>query len=742
MVIKSINIISFGMIKNRTFEFADGLNVIEGDNETGKSTVGAFIKFMFYGMNKAEREKYTGWGEPGCSGTLTLESGGDTYRIERELLITRPKDKVAVIAPNGAPIKTDKTPAELFIGLPEQVYLNTSFTGQLGSAVNGAGLPEAVENILFSADEAVNTAKALKKLDDMRITLLYKNKKGGRVLELENTAAELEYKLSSAKSASEQIFTLDDSIRTMRTRYASNKEKAALIMAQLEEYDAYMRLDAAATHEENKKELSKKEQAVKALEEERGKNGFLPDGEYTDRLHTLNAELAELHSEEAENERDLREAAEDIDNDEAGAIVKMASGVGGVEGVRKIYGGIMKKTSSFRITALICVIAAILSFGAGVMFFLQDLIIPHVVICGVCAVVFAVIAVIMFSKISKLMSGLHKLAAKLGAEDCKKIPELLNYAEERSSDTEKKSKRLDAARERQIKLKEKSDTLKAKIIAETSKCGVADPSKLPELIAEAEKTVTDLSAARSELEIAQYKARISAEKIEGVDVTKLREKIKGALPVSEFKNFNVDMKRTELNWLTKQNESLTDKLTEAERSLAAANATFTLPSQIYARLTDTRAALEEAREDYEAYVLAYEKLSEASRELRSSISPMLARYAGDLMNGFSGGKYTELGISDTFGITYSGGGMTHPADTLSSGTQDMAYISLRLSLVRLLYKEKTAVFFDDTFARVDNGRLIRIMKTLSTLDDQCIIFTCRDREGKCAEIFGGKLIKV
>ena len=409
--------------------------------------------------------------------------------------------------------------------------------------------------------------------------------------------------------------------------------------------------------------------------------------------------------------------------------------------MRSIYGGIMKKTKSFRILAVVTVLAAILSLGAGAAFWLQDMIVPYVIICAGFAVLFAVLSVVLFAKISKLMSGLYKLAAKLGADDHRKIPEILDYAEERSSDTEKKSLRLDAARERQKKLKEKSDALESKIAEETAKCGSV-PSDLSDLIPAVERIITELLAARSELEMAQYKARVSAEKADGADAAALRQKIKGALPASEFKTFNVDMKRTELNWLTKQNESLSEKLTEAERSLAAANATFTLPSQIYAKLTDTRAELEEAREDYEACVLAYEKLSEASRQLRNSISPTLAEYAGRLMNGFSGGKYTDLGISDSFDMTYSGGGMTHPADSLSSGTQDMAYVSLRLALVKLLFPDKTPVFFDDTFARVDNGRLIRIMKTLSQLGSQCVVFTCHDREGKCAEIFGGRVIKI
>ncbi len=742
MTIKNISIISFGMIRNRTIDFADGLNVIEGDNETGKSTVGAFIKFIFYGLNKAEKAKYVGWGEAGCSGSLTLVSGGETYRIERELVLSRTNDKINVIPSGSVPMKTDKTPAELFLKVPEQVFVNTAFTGQLGSAINGSGLPEAAENILFSADEAVNTVKALKKLDEARVMLLHKNKKGGKVYELENAAAELEYKLASAKSAAEQIFTLDDSIRTMRARYNANREKAALIIDQLDEYDAYTRLQAVAAHNENKAELAKKEQTVKELEEKYRHDGFLPDAAYVDLLRTLRAEETELSAEAAENAREIADAEAEVRADGTGGLLKLSAGVGGIDGIRSIYSGFVKKSASFRIGAVLVLLALIISVGAGVAFYMMDMIMPHLIICGAAAAAFIILAVVMFTKISRISSGLQKLSAKLGAEDHRQIPGMLDEAEKRSGELHEKTGRLNAAYERQKKLKEKSEALVMKIKEAISKRKETSATSLSDLISETEKIVTELSVARSELEMAQYKARVSAEKAEGADEKQLRAKIKGALPAEECKTFKVDMKRTELNWLTKQNESLTEKLTEAEKSLAAANATFTLPAQIYAKLIDVRAELEEAREDYEAHVLAYEKLSEASRRLRSSISPALADYAGKLMDGFTGGKYGELGVSDSFDITYSGEGMTHPADTLSSGTQDMAYVSLRLALVKLLFPDKTTVFFDDTFARVDNGRLIRVMKTLSTLENQCVLFTCRDREGKCAEIFGGRVIKI
>ena len=65
----TVNISAFGGIKNKSFLFEDGFNVIFGENENGKSTVMAFIKMMFYGtggkrassLSKNLRKKYKPW---------------------------------------------------------------------------------------------------------------------------------------------------------------------------------------------------------------------------------------------------------------------------------------------------------------------------------------------------------------------------------------------------------------------------------------------------------------------------------------------------------------------------------------------------------------------------------------------------------------------------------------------------------------------------------------------------------
>ena len=48
MIIEKIDIRSFGLIKDMTLEFSPTVNVIEGQNEAGKTTIAAFIIYHFF----------------------------------------------------------------------------------------------------------------------------------------------------------------------------------------------------------------------------------------------------------------------------------------------------------------------------------------------------------------------------------------------------------------------------------------------------------------------------------------------------------------------------------------------------------------------------------------------------------------------------------------------------------------------------------------------------------------------
>lgn len=87
MIIKRLTIKNFGKIHNKTLELSPGINVLYGENESGKTTIHTFIKSMFYGITRqrgkaARNDAYTTyepWENPGeYGGILWFECGGKT----------------------------------------------------------------------------------------------------------------------------------------------------------------------------------------------------------------------------------------------------------------------------------------------------------------------------------------------------------------------------------------------------------------------------------------------------------------------------------------------------------------------------------------------------------------------------------------------------------------------------------------------------------------------------------------
>ena len=75
-------------------------------------------------------------------------------------------------------------------------------------------------------------------------------------------------------------------------------------------------------------------------------------------------------------------------------------------------------------------------------------------------------------------------------------------------------------------------------------------------------------------------------------------------------------------------------------------------------------------------------------------------------------------------------------DYLSKGTKELAYISVRMALIDMLYPEKPPVCYDESFAHQDNVRARSMMKGIAHLADegyQSFIFTCRNREAALAD---------
>ena len=52
MKIRELILKNFGKFTDRHIQLDDGINILYGENESGKSTIHTFIRGMFYGMER------------------------------------------------------------------------------------------------------------------------------------------------------------------------------------------------------------------------------------------------------------------------------------------------------------------------------------------------------------------------------------------------------------------------------------------------------------------------------------------------------------------------------------------------------------------------------------------------------------------------------------------------------------------------------------------------------------------
>lgn len=99
MKINKLKINSYGKLKEKEINFQDGINLIYGQNEAGKSTLIKFITNSFYGISKNKKgkevsdfDKYKPWSGEEFSGKLEYElDNREKYEIYRDFSKKNPK---------------------------------------------------------------------------------------------------------------------------------------------------------------------------------------------------------------------------------------------------------------------------------------------------------------------------------------------------------------------------------------------------------------------------------------------------------------------------------------------------------------------------------------------------------------------------------------------------------------------------------------------------------------------------
>ena len=230
---------TFGKLEYRSLSFSKGLNIIEAPNESGKSTLLAFLRVMLYGFPPRERgaladkNRYAPWSLSPMRGTLALTCQKGDITLQRDTArANSPMGRFSAVYTGSGEAVDGLTGAdcgETLLGIPCEVYERSAFIRQSSLTVDAsAELERRIAALITTGEEGQSFSEAsaaLKKQLNAR-----KYNKSGRIPAL---AAEI----SAQERALEELSQLTRSKRKAEEALASFDAEEASLREQLRAHD-------------------------------------------------------------------------------------------------------------------------------------------------------------------------------------------------------------------------------------------------------------------------------------------------------------------------------------------------------------------------------------------------------------------------------------------------------------------------------------------------------------------------
>lgn len=764
MRFRRIEIEEFGKLNDALFLLGEGVNLFEGANESGKSTILAFLRFLLYGFPRKgsgegeEREKRLSWRGHRAAGSAVIETEEGEFRILRQ--VTRQgsaaRDSyseqlcVTELSTGKELFLGELSPGEYFLGLPAAIYDSTMCLRQSDAErVSSPDVSDAVSEMLFTGSAGVSADVALDKLRLARKELQHQRGRGGRIAELEDRVAAAEEAVSLSKSDAQELAEL-------HRRSASYKEQVTQRRRELEEISTHFELAAAkrtfsileqadaAARVQEQKLLHYEALRTRYMQEYGAVEKGIAQAEEALREHrALMPELARVG---AELNR-VRMTPHNEDMLAAHAIVRER---GGAEVVCKDFQSAVRARAGYRKASLICLaitlvlVAVTALIATGVLTPLLALFLPvgdylpGIVLIG--AGVCLPAAVITFVCVMLWRRRAHRARTWMKRLHVEKETMFRTYLEQCANEAETVAAKRELVGEIEGVYAAKEAALRAvraRLAEALGACGLILPEEVEELPAQLAVLEQARCAAHEELMRAhlEYERAAAAREalsrsVAGTNAAELRQKLEsaGALDVEDEETL-----RRKQAFLRESLTGLERKLHEAERAEFARAATAKDPAQEQSALHALQEELSAARARLQALTLAIDSLEQATCDLRDGLAPKLCEAARAHFTVLTGGAHEALHTGTDLSILLDSARGPLPLSHFSAGCRDAAHLSLRLALLETLSDVRLPLLFDEAFSRLDDTRARALLDLLVRYGEeggQVLLFTCHSREAE------------
>lgn len=701
MKIKNIKINAYGNIENRELNLKDNINIIHGENESGKSTLLSYIVNTLYGISRnkdgkevSDYDKYKPWNNQEYSGKLSYElQNGEQYEIFRDFNKKNPKIYNSKLEDVTANFDTDKKEGSKFFveqtGIDKQTYLSTVVSMQqevrLGEKDQNI-LIQKIANLASSGEDNVSYKKAIQKLQEKIKDEIGTNKTAQKPINLiEKEINEISIKIEEIRPYQNRKYEIDgqkEEINYELEKLKIKKEILKELKENLQDCEMYKK-------EINIKENNKKQDTIKIgdLNDEKSKL------EEQLKIPQKQIEAMQLNIESHQKEQEKVNQEIDQINEKIKQI--------NIEKQKTIKKNPLKMVALFGLLAFI--IWSVLTFTM-----IKNN--PFTIIGIIGVLSFLVMNIVIVKKERK---------SKREQENKKQ-----KYVEEKSNE-------IKILEEKKQKINTQLNEIQLKINQEKEK-EININNNLSMLIGQ----IMLLNKNNEQIEKELNETISKLENINNKKVAEIKQKYSIEIPEELLNKDVLDSKisqnEEEINNKTIKTKELEIEekniLQEVER-LASYEERLELDKEKY----------KELRKNEEIINIAISNLQEAYEEMKTTITPKFTNSLSNSIKKISDNKYNRVTINDENGmIVENSRGEYIEAMRLSTGTIDQLYLSLRLSMVDELTKENLPIILDETFAYFDDERLANSLKFIyeSLNGHQAIIFTCTNREKEILEKLG------
>ena len=703
---------TFGRLEQRELTLSPGLNVLYAPNESGKSTWGAFIRTMLYGLSTRERgpladkNRFAPWSGAAMQGRMDVSAAEGDYTLLRQTKrAASPMGEFSCTYTGTAtPVAgvTAQNAGEVLLGVPREVFERSAFIGQNALAVEqDAELERRIAALITTGEEDTSYSlsyERLKKQLNRR-----KHNKTGLIPALEREIDDLHLtlrELNALEAQARQSQAALDELerRTAELRQQSSQWQALERQALAEDYGR-----AAQTAQETARRASLLEDTCAGL----------PDGQT---LTLLEGQAAAVQA-DLDTLAEQRRAAQKAERSAAEAKEALAAHPlypADEAALRQRADAIVPQKAP---SPLLTVFTAGLIIISGVLAFLFRAdalpfwIFTAMAVLGIVTTAFAVKfrrqAIVERQKFAeKQRAALESQMAEylpLRAQEARLQAEARRLADIADGAEESCRRRL-AALTAQVRRFEP---------------GVQDLGGAQVALAAARRRQAELAAARQQArEAALYRDALQKpeQSAAGASLT---------VPTLSKEDTAAALSDTLAQLATERSrfDTLTGRIRSLDRS-----------SDLQDQLAQKQEQLSALREEYDAIALAMEALEQANTTLQNRFSPALGARAAEIFSAITAGRYDRVLLSRDFSLSAEPAGdpVGRSIRLLSQGAADQLYLAVRLAICDMVLPEEKRVplILDDALVSFDDDRLHAALDYLLAESEkrQILLFSCQKRE--------------